>query len=156
MSRTSSSGRPYRRAQAQVFAEEYLCWRCGQPVDQTLPANHDMARSADHVIPTSLGGGDHRDNLRLAHRRCNVLGRHTPPGIPIEGRAVPAPARIGRNGRPRHGWYCDDPTNCPTSDDGPHSGSCHKKRADGTPVGMHWEGPPRTSHTVNELTDSYM
>lgn len=71
MSSLSSSGRPYRRVQAQVYAEESHCWLCGRHVDQQLPHNDPMARSIDHVIPKVRGGTDHRTNLRLAHRQCN-------------------------------------------------------------------------------------
>jgi 5-methylcytosine-specific restriction endonuclease McrA len=72
MSQYSASGRPYKRLQAQVFAEEARCWLCGDHVDQRLPANDDMARSLDHVMPVSLGGNPlARTNARLAHRRCN-------------------------------------------------------------------------------------
>lgn len=70
--RQGRSGRPWRRVQAQVYATESVCHLCGQPVDPTLPANHDMARSVDHIIPLALGGDPtSRANLRLAHRLCN-------------------------------------------------------------------------------------
>ena len=67
------SGRPARRLQMQVFTEESHCWICGLHVDQTLPPNHNQARSIDHVIPRSRGGAVFdRDNVRLAHRACNA------------------------------------------------------------------------------------
>ncbi len=71
--RRGRGGRPYRRLQAQVFAEETHCWRCYAWVDQTLPPNHDWARSLDHVIPLNRGGDPlARANARLAHRWCNT------------------------------------------------------------------------------------
>jgi 5-methylcytosine-specific restriction endonuclease McrA len=78
-----NSGRPWRRVRDQVYAEEYLCWRCGKPVDKLLPANHDMGKSVDHIVPWSLGGTDDRDNLRLAHRICNSVGNHVGPGVTV-------------------------------------------------------------------------
>lgn len=81
-------GRPARRLQAQVYAEETVCWLCGQWVDQTLPPNHDMARSVDHVIPRSLGGDPYaRTNARLAHRLHNSQ-RGAGPAIQHNPRSV--------------------------------------------------------------------
>lgn len=58
---------------AQIYREETHCWICGQPVDQTLPTNHPMARSVDHIHPLGMGGHPlDRTNCRLAHRCCNV------------------------------------------------------------------------------------
>ena len=46
-----------------------LCWLCGEPF-----ANHgDGAPTLDHVIPRSKGGVRANSNLRLAHRRCNLI-----------------------------------------------------------------------------------
>ena len=72
MSTLTPSGRPYRRTQAQVFAEETHCWLCGEWVDQRLPHNNPKARSLDHVTPLARGGHPtNRANARLAHRDCN-------------------------------------------------------------------------------------
>jgi len=49
----------------------WICWICGKPVDQDLPANDPMHASIDHVIPRSQGGSDDASNLRLSHHRCN-------------------------------------------------------------------------------------
>lgn len=71
--RRGRGGRPYRRLQARVFAEETHCWQCLRWVDPDLPPNHDWARSLDHVIPLALGGDPlDRANARLAHRWCNT------------------------------------------------------------------------------------
>lgn len=66
------AGRPWRTVQAQVYREETHCWLCGDWVDQTLPAQHAKARSADHLRQLQHGGQPHtRSNLRLAHIGCN-------------------------------------------------------------------------------------
>jgi hypothetical protein len=44
------------------------CWLCGSM----------GARTADHVIPRSTGGGDELANLRPAHRGCNSQRGNTP------------------------------------------------------------------------------
>lgn len=69
-------GRRWRELQAQVYAEEDVCWRCGLGVEMLLrevDPNHNDAPSVDHVIPKVIA--PHlalvRSNLRLAHRRCN-------------------------------------------------------------------------------------
>lgn len=49
-------------------------WRCGicrRKVDPTLPYQHRMAGTRDHLVPVAEGGDDSRANLRLAHRSCN-------------------------------------------------------------------------------------
>jgi 5-methylcytosine-specific restriction endonuclease McrA len=70
-------GRPWERARLQCITEEYLCVRCGEPVDKSLPGTHKRGPSADHY-PVPLGviiamGGDPNDRagLRLAHQGCN-------------------------------------------------------------------------------------
>jgi len=66
-------GRPWRRLCTQVYTEETHCWLCGQWVDQTLPHNHSMSRTVDHVVELHRGGHPlDRNNLRLAHRSCNT------------------------------------------------------------------------------------
>jgi 5-methylcytosine-specific restriction endonuclease McrA len=71
--RKGRGGRPYRRLQAQVFREETHCWLCQGYVDQTLPHNHNWARSLDHIIPLTQGGDPlARTNARMAHRVCNI------------------------------------------------------------------------------------
>lgn len=67
------SGKGITELRKQVFAEEALCWICGEWVDQTLPKLHPMARSVDHVVELCRGGHPtDRQNARLAHRRCNT------------------------------------------------------------------------------------
>lgn len=63
--RRNGSTRAYRKARAQVLAEERTCWICGQPARANDPL------TADHVIPWIQGGTDHRSNMRAAHLSCN-------------------------------------------------------------------------------------
>lgn len=69
-------GAVWRRLQADVYATEHVCWRCGHEVDMTLrhtdPRNR-MAPSVDHVIPRKYRPDLAlvRTNLRLAHYGCN-------------------------------------------------------------------------------------
>lgn len=68
------SGTAWFRVQAQVFAEETHCWICRRYVDQSLPREHPMSRTVDHLHPLGMGGPEtDRANLRLAHRRCNTV-----------------------------------------------------------------------------------
>lgn len=73
--RQGRSGRPWRRVQDRVFAEETHCWICRRYVDQSLPGQtHPMGRTVDHIHPLWLDGDPlDRTNCRLAHRRCNTI-----------------------------------------------------------------------------------
>lgn len=54
------------------------CWICGKVMDFRLCARRRWrAATVDHVIPTSVGGPNTQDNLRLAHRKCNSERHHT-------------------------------------------------------------------------------
>lgn len=61
----------YDRNRLTVIREETHCWICNQLVDKTLPGTHRDGPTADHVIRKEDGGTNKRDNLRLAHLRCN-------------------------------------------------------------------------------------
>jgi 5-methylcytosine-specific restriction endonuclease McrA len=56
---------------ALAFRDGYRCHICGDLVDLSLPANHVLAFTLDHVVPLDRGGADHPDNLSTAHRSCN-------------------------------------------------------------------------------------
>jgi hypothetical protein len=91
-------GRPYRRAQAQTFAEETHCYLCHQWVDQGL-ANYrgSRARSVHHLIPPDIAPelANDRTNMRLAHLGCNAkYGRGAYKGAPSPG--TPPRVRRGR------------------------------------------------------------
>jgi 5-methylcytosine-specific restriction endonuclease McrA len=50
----------------------WQCWLCSESVDAALKDRHPMMPSYDHVMPTSLGGSDEPENLKLAHLVCNI------------------------------------------------------------------------------------
>jgi hypothetical protein len=154
------SGARYRRLAAEVREQEELCYFCHQYVPKYLRSPDPASFTVHHKVPVGRGGDLlDRANAAAAHRRCNELsypafgltvygelmmieGRTPTPWLPA-ATSEPAP-------RERVGWYCDDPgpeyRRCPTEDDGPHSGIGFKRRADGTFIGLHWEGPPGQSH----------
>lgn len=78
-----ANGHRRRQLRARVLREEDDCWRCGQPVDKTLPPHLDGSPEVDEVIPIGLGGDPlDRNNVRLAHRLCNVrAGQQTKQAI---------------------------------------------------------------------------
>lgn len=49
-----------------------MCHICGEPVDPDATTYEPLARTFDHIIPLILGGSHSMDNLKVAHRRCNV------------------------------------------------------------------------------------
>ncbi|WP_413788652.1 HNH endonuclease [Micromonospora andamanensis] len=51
----------YRRNRRDLLADDDRCWLCGK----------HGANTADHEIPLSRGGTNHRTNLRPAHKSCN-------------------------------------------------------------------------------------
>jgi 5-methylcytosine-specific restriction endonuclease McrA len=67
------TGRPYRRLRTRVIAEEDVCFRCGQPVDKSLPGTHRWGPSLEHKVPLSRGGDPlTRENVALSHLGCNA------------------------------------------------------------------------------------
>lgn len=71
-------GRPWREAQARVYAEETHCYLqpwtgCAGHVDQTLAPRTPWSRSVHHLIPPDIRPdlANVRTNLRLAHYGCN-------------------------------------------------------------------------------------
>lgn len=68
-----ANGHRRRQLRARVLREEDDCWRCGLPVDKTLPPHLDGSPEIDEVIAFALGGDPlDRANVRLAHRLCNI------------------------------------------------------------------------------------
>lgn len=49
------------------------CGKCGKRI-KVWKGREPDAVTIDHVVPSSLGGGDDVVNLRLAHNRCNANG----------------------------------------------------------------------------------
>lgn len=59
---------------AIALRDGWLCHICGGSVPPHLwgDLGHPDAPTIDHVFPVSLGGVDTEDNVRLAHRLCNI------------------------------------------------------------------------------------
>jgi 5-methylcytosine-specific restriction endonuclease McrA len=73
------TGHAWRRLCAQVYAEESVCWLCGNTVDMSAAPRTPQSRSVDHVIPLTRGGDPlDRANLRLAHYGCNARKGNRP------------------------------------------------------------------------------
>lgn len=69
-------GRPWQRAAAHVRAQVRdlgkPCVLCGHAIDLTLPPNHSLGFTVEHLDPLSLGGAPRElDRLAPAHRSCN-------------------------------------------------------------------------------------
>lgn len=47
------------------------CGICAGMLDRSLARQHPMSVTIDHKLPTSHGGSDELENLRLAHLDCN-------------------------------------------------------------------------------------
>ena len=63
----------------------WICQVCYQPVDPHLRCPHPGAATIDHVIPLGQGGPDTRENVRLAHRRCNLKRSRSRAGGSLKG-----------------------------------------------------------------------
>lgn len=75
LSRDGSRARKggYQRHRDVVLErDEYLCSICGLPLDPNVDHLDDQYATLDHIIRVSEGGGDEPDNLRAAHRWCNL------------------------------------------------------------------------------------
>lgn len=59
------------RRHAIYERDGWRCQLCGTGVDRTLPHDHRLAATLDHILPVSLGGAHAESNLQLAHRACN-------------------------------------------------------------------------------------
>lgn len=62
------------RLRLKLYAQQDgLCWICGRAMRVDVPpAYHPDSATLDHVVPKSKGGGNDRNNLKLAHRTCNM------------------------------------------------------------------------------------
>lgn len=66
-------GRKVETLRRQVVATYgNRCWLCHGPIDLTLRSPKAGSLTLDHVLPRSMGGDDDLENLRPAHRRCNL------------------------------------------------------------------------------------
>ena len=85
--------RPGDRLKRAAFRRELfdrqagLCHLCGKPMELTQRGTSTKHFATfDHVIPKALGGRASRDNLRLAHGRCNSARNHAPLPDQISGK----------------------------------------------------------------------
>lgn len=59
--------------------DDWICHRCGLPVDQAVKWPHPLSPVADHYpISVCDGGLATMDNLRIAHSLCNGSSGSTP------------------------------------------------------------------------------
>jgi HNH endonuclease len=65
-----------RRLRSVIQRDGLTCWICKRPVDPTLPRMADDGASLDHIVPQASRGGHELGNLRLAHKRCNLVRGH--------------------------------------------------------------------------------
>lgn len=87
--RYGRGGRPYTRLLQWVKDNFDDCYRCGMPVDKSLPGTHPWGPSLEHKIPISRGGERlSKDNAALSHLRCNCAYRD---GRAITVRVPPRP-----------------------------------------------------------------
>ena len=63
-------GRRNRRIEI-AREQDWCCWWCGSMMLVGGDPLHKLAVTTEHLIPRSKGGGNDRDNLVAAHRRCN-------------------------------------------------------------------------------------
>lgn len=50
----------------------WICQICKEPVDKTLKHPNSFSASLDHIIALFNGGNHTKDNVQLAHLRCNI------------------------------------------------------------------------------------
>lgn len=58
---------------ASIYERDaWTCQLCEAPVDPSLRHPDPMSASIDHIVPLALGGAHVRENVQLAHLRCNI------------------------------------------------------------------------------------
>ena len=56
----------------RIYKEQSgICHICGGKISLKLKDPHPKSFSLDHVIPRKYGGTDIKENLAIAHKRCN-------------------------------------------------------------------------------------
>ena len=50
----------------------WTCQICGLPLDREASVIDDLYPQVDHILSVAWGGGDELENLRAAHRWCNL------------------------------------------------------------------------------------
>lgn len=75
-------GRKVANMRAEVVATYgNRCHLCRGLIDLRLRHPHPGSLTPDHLVPRSLGGPDTLDNLRPAHRRCNLSRGNRPAAL---------------------------------------------------------------------------
>lgn len=74
----------HKKALSKV--ENPVCGICLEPI------LHIETATVDHIIPISLGGSNHRNNVQLAHPKCNRKKGNDPNFLPISLRKTRCPA----------------------------------------------------------------
>lgn len=69
--RKAPSGSPYTLREI-ARRDGMRCHLCRRRVDMRLSGMNPMGPTVDHLVPISEGGVDGAENVRLAHRSCNV------------------------------------------------------------------------------------
>ena len=59
------------RRESIFIRDQWQCWICETPCDQTARVPHPDAATIDHLVPQSFGGGHEPENLATAHLSCN-------------------------------------------------------------------------------------
>ena len=63
----------YVRNRAVVLERDgWTCQICGLPLDREASVIDDLYPQVDHILSVAWGGGDELENLRAAHRWCNL------------------------------------------------------------------------------------
>ncbi len=55
-----------KTTRAAIAGRKHVCYLCGKEIP-------DSELTIDHILPVSRGGKNNVDNLRLAHRMCNLV-----------------------------------------------------------------------------------
>lgn len=71
MAGTRSAWRDRKIRDACARRDNYMCCRCGTPIDPTLHHTHPMSISLEHLIPVRDGGLTIMSNCSVSHADCN-------------------------------------------------------------------------------------
>lgn len=62
---------------AAIYVQDgYVCQLCGDATEPDADPNSDWYPTLDHIVLFSDGGTDNPENLRTAHRWCNMARNH--------------------------------------------------------------------------------
>lgn len=67
----------FRRNRRLVLDRDgWICQLCFLPIDADAHPHDDLASAVDHILRVEDGGADDLENLRAAHRWCNIRREH--------------------------------------------------------------------------------